>query len=204
MIRILCRNTNIIARVSNNKEIKNPVSITDARFCAKTFVTNMKNEAMAPAPGYKNTPKSYHFFFGKKKSATITQGDTLDESPLKRRKSEKTPTTTPTKPTGGSDRSGSATVNRDEEEKKGILVFTGKKGEKLPKFTPFINGKRVCNGNLFVGVYCPRGKKCPCHHIDFVEELLDTSPGQKDFIKFVNNKETKAKWQQGKKPKRSE
>ena len=40
--------------------------------------------------------------------------------------------------------------------------------------------------------------------IDFVEELPDVEPGRKDFIKFVNDKETKEKWQQGKKPKRSE
>ena len=205
MIRIQCKNTTMITRVNNNKEVKNPITIKDAKFCLKNFITNMKDKANAPARGFKHKPKSYDFFgLGKKPAsqAVITQDNTHYNPPSKRRKNEQTTTTTTTKQTSDREHSGSSPIDIDKERKKGILVFTGKKGKRLPKYTLYIDGKRVCNGNLFVGAYCPRGKDYPCHHVDFVAQLPGV--GRKDFIKWVNDKETKAKWQQGKKPKSSE
>ena len=116
---------------------------------------------MAPAPGFKNTPKSYYFFFGPKKLAAIAQEDALYESPLKRRKNEQTTTTTTTKPTNGSDRSGSATVNKDEEEKKGIFVFTGKKGKNSQNSPPSSTENASATAISLSAGIVPEGKTAP-------------------------------------------
>ena len=205
MICIQCKNTTMIAHVNNKEEVKFPITIKDAKLCAQNFIINMKNKVNSLAQGYKHTPKLFDFFgLGTQPTlqASIAQDDPVYKPPSKRRKAEQATTAATTKPTGGRERPVSFAIDIDKEKKKGILIFTGNKGERLPNFTPFINDKCVCNGNLFVCQHCPRGKDFPCHHDNFVNQLPEV--GRKDFIKWVNDKEIKAKWQQGKQPKLSE
>ena len=205
MIRIQCKNTAMIACVNNKEEVKSPITIKDTKLYAQNFIINMKNKENLPARGYKNKPKLFDFFgLGTQltSQATVAQDDLVYNPLTKRCKAKQTITAATTKPTCGRERSVSFAIDIDKEKKKGILIFTGKKGKRLPKFTPYIDSKRVWNGNLFVGAYCPREKNCPCHHIDFVTQLPEI--GWVNFIKWVNDKEVTAKWQQGKQPKQSE
>ena len=166
MIRILCRNNQLIARVDKKKEVKSPSTIRDAKKCAQMFITDMKNESNLPAAGYKNKPKSYDYFkLGTQPTShAVFQDEPVYDSEPKRRKTKRTTTMDTSKQNGNRDQSfsfaGDLPPNEvEKEKKKGILIHTGPANGKLPKYTPFIEGKRIYNGYVFVGWHYPQRKK---------------------------------------------
>ena len=202
-ISILCRNSSLIAQVNKGDEITNPSSIREATKVGKMFLNDMQNESNMPAPTYKGKPKSYSFFpAGTQQTQSVINVDSVVETPPKRRKTETSTKTDTTTTTSTRDRSVSFANDKAEKAKKtGFLVADNQMGA-VPKYNKTINGKRICSGYVYVGRQCRKGDKCPCHHPDVVKQV--PSSGRSDFIKWVNDKETKNKWAQGKKPKRNE
>ena len=201
MISILCRDSSLIARVMKGEEITNPTSTREATKVGKMFLNDMQNESNMPAPTYKGKPKSYDFFQnGTQQTQSAINVDSDVETPPKRRKTDtstETDTTTSTR-----DKSVSFSDDKEEKARKtGFLVADNQMGA-VPRYNKTFDGKRICSGHIYIGQYCRKGNKCPCHHPDVVEQV--PSSGRSDFIKWVNDKKTKAKFASGKHPKRRE
>ena len=199
----------------NKKEkICLPSSITAAKQLATIFINDIKNESSAPAAGYRNKPKSYDYFrYGTRavQEKLPHPAKNIIDTPPKRLK------TSPTDSGGNNNRNEQRGSGREQKvsfadkndqkdpekelmRKQGFLVQPS--SGKIPKYSKVIEGKRICGGHVFIGKYCFRGKDCPCHHPNSAEQV--PSSGRANFVKWVNAKENKINFVQGKKSKRSE